>query len=47
MMIINFLAELTDDIEIKLDEADRIAENINIRYKHNEVFSRLREGLDG
>jgi prevent-host-death family protein len=40
-------AELTDDIEIKLDEADRIAETTNVRYTHNEVFSRLKEGLNG
>ena len=40
-------AELTDDIEIKLDEADRVAESTDIRYSHGEVFSRLKEGLDG
>ena len=40
-------AELTDDIEIKLDEADFVADSTNVRYKHNEVFSRLKEGLDG
>ena len=39
-------AELTDEIEIKLDEADRVAETSSIRYKHDEVFSRLKEGLD-
>jgi len=40
-------AELTDDIEIKLDEADQIAESTSIRYTHSEVFSRLKEGLNG
>lgn len=40
-------AELTDDMELKLDEADRAAAASEIRYSHNEVFSRLKEGLDG
>jgi prevent-host-death family protein len=39
-------AELTDDIEFKLDEADRIAETTNIRYTHSEVFSRLKKGIN-
>ena len=39
-------ADLTDDIEVKLDEADRVAESTNIRYTHSEVFSRLKEGLN-
>jgi len=47
VMSLQKYAELTDDIEQKLDEADRVAENTNIRYKHNDVFSRLKEGLDG
>jgi hypothetical protein len=36
-------ADLTDEIEIKLDEADRASELSDIRYSHEEVFSRLRE----
>jgi len=40
-------AELTDDIELKLDEADRVAAASNIRYTHDEVFTRLKGGLDG
>jgi len=40
-------AELTDDIEIKLDEADQVAESTTVRYTHNELFSKLKEGLDG
>ena len=40
-------ADLTDDIEIKLDEADYVAGFTNVRYTHREVFSRLKEGLDG
>ena len=39
-------AELTDDIEHKLDEADRAASYSSTRYTHEEVFSRLKEGLD-
>jgi len=39
-------AELTDDIEIKLDEADIVANSTNVRYTHGEVFSRLKEGFN-
>ena len=39
-------AALTDDVEMKLDEADRAAAHSDIRYAHNEVFSRLKEGLN-
>ena len=35
-------SELTDDIEFKLDEADKEAESTDIRYTHDEVFSRVR-----
>ncbi len=34
---------LIDDIEMKLDEADRIAEETSIRYSSDEVFGRIRE----
>jgi prevent-host-death family protein len=40
-------AELSDNIELNLDEADRLAANSDVRYTHNEVFGRLRSGLDG
>jgi len=40
-------SELTDDVEYKLDEADRAASLSSVRYTHNDVFSRLKEGLDG
>ena len=40
-------AELTDDIELKLDEADRAAAVSDIRYTHDEVFTRIRKGLNG
>ena len=40
-------ADLTDDIELKLDEADRAVAASDVRYTHEEVFSRLKGGLDG
>jgi prevent-host-death family protein len=39
-------AELTEDIELKLDEADRAASESDERYTHQEVFSRLKAGLN-
>ena len=39
-------AELTDDIELKLDETDKAADSDNIRYTHDEVFSRVRERIN-
>ena len=39
-------AELTDDVELKLDEADKQAESTDIRYSHDEVFSRVRARIN-
>lgn len=39
-------AELTDDIELKLDEADKEADLSDVRYTHDEVFSRLRSRIN-
>jgi hypothetical protein len=36
-------AELTDDIEIKLDEADRMAALSDKRLSHEEVFRKYRK----
>ena len=47
VMSLEKYAELTDDIELKLDEADLIAASSNIRHTHEEVFTRLKEGLNG
>mgnify|MGYP001077184053 FL=1 len=47
VMSLEKYAELTDDVEIKLDEADRAAELDDTRYTHEEVFSRLRERING
>ena len=40
-------SELTDDVEIKLDEADRFATLSDIRHSHEDVFTKLKKGLDG
>jgi len=40
-------AELTDNIELKLDEADKEADLNAIRYTHDEVFSIVRERING
>lgn len=47
VMSLEKYAELTDDIEIKLDEADREAETTNVRYTHDEIFSRVRGRING
>ena len=39
-------AELTDDIELKLDEADKEADLTDIRYTHDEVFSKVRSRIN-
>lgn len=39
-------AELTDDIELKLDESDKEANSTDVRYTHDEVFSRVRERIN-
>ncbi len=36
-------ASLTDDIEFKLDEADKAAKADAVRYTEDEVFSRVKE----
>lgn len=38
-------AALTDEIEIKLDEADKAAAADNVRYTEDEVFSRARNRI--
>ena len=40
-------SSLTDDIETKLDEADRAAAESGERYTSEEVFGRLRRKLNG
>jgi prevent-host-death family protein len=47
MVVMNLeeYAQLTDNIEIKLDEADRAAAASDVRYSHEEVFSRLKKKI--
>jgi prevent-host-death family protein len=47
VMSLERYSELTDDVEVKLDEADRAAAMSDVRHTHDEVFARLREGLNG
>jgi prevent-host-death family protein len=47
VMSLDRYAELTDDIELKLDEADRAAAASDVRYTHEEVFSRLKASVNG
>ena len=47
VLSLEMFSELTNDIEKKLDEADYIATITTERHTHDDVFSRLREGLDG
>lgn len=36
-------SKLTDDLEVKLDEADRAAERDAVRLSHEEVFGKVRD----
>jgi prevent-host-death family protein len=47
VMSLEKYSELTDEIEVKLDEADKFAEESNIRYSNDEVFGGVREALHG
>ncbi len=40
-------SELTDSTEKALDTADRLAEESDMRYTHEEVFSTLRRSING
>ena len=40
-------SSLTDDIEMKLDEADRMAESTEERLSHEDVFQRIRSSIHG
>ena len=47
VMSLERYTELTDEIEYKLDEADRAADLSDVRYSGEEVFSRVRRRVDG
>lgn len=38
---------LTDDVEMKLDEADKEAALTDVRYTEKEVFQRVKERIHG
>jgi PHD/YefM family antitoxin component YafN of YafNO toxin-antitoxin module len=40
-------AELVEDVEIKLDEADREADSTEERHTHDEVFFKVRARING
>ena len=40
-------AALTDEVELRLDEADRAAAADTVRYTEEEVFGRVRSRLHG
>lgn len=45
VMSIEQYSALTDDIELKLDEADRAAASTDVRYSADEVFKRTKERI--
>ena len=47
VMSLEKYAEITNDVEFKLDEADQSAANSPLRHSHKEVFSRLKDGISG
>lgn len=47
VMSLEKYAQITDDVEIILDEADRAAKETDVRYTHEEVFSRVRRNIGG
>ena len=40
-------SRLTDGVEYALDEADRQAKETDVRYTHEEMFSKLRGATNG
>ena len=40
-------AGLTENVELKLDEADIVAKNTNERLTHDNVFGRVRKAING
>ncbi|MBC7960428.1 MAG: type II toxin-antitoxin system Phd/YefM family antitoxin [Vallitaleaceae bacterium] len=47
VMSLEKYAELTDEVELKLDEADWEADITETRSSHEEVFSRVRARING
>lgn len=47
VMSLEKYSALTDEIEAKLEEADRAALNSDVRLSHDEIFSKLRGKTNG
>lgn len=47
VMSLEKYSELTDEVERKLDEADKAAEDSAVRHSNDEVFGKIREELNG
>ncbi|MZQ97330.1 MAG: type II toxin-antitoxin system prevent-host-death family antitoxin [Acidaminobacter sp.] len=47
VMSLETFADLTNDIEMKLDEADKQAALDDTRYSHDDVFEQLRRHVNG
>jgi prevent-host-death family protein len=47
VMSIEQYSALTDDVELKLDEADKAAAVSDVRYSGEEVFQRVRGRIHG
>ena len=46
VMSIEAYSKLTESVEDALDVADKMAEEIDKRYTHEEMFSKLREAFN-
>ena len=42
VLSIDEYSRLTENVEYALDVSDRVAKETDVRYSHNEVFSKLR-----
>lgn len=47
VMSLEAFADLTNDVEMKLDEADKQAALDDTRYSHDDVFEQLRRRVNG
>ena len=47
VMSIEQYCALTDEVELKLDEADRAADSSDVRYSGDEVFTRVKGRIHG
>ena len=45
VMSLEKYAEITNDIEFKLDEADNLAEQSDLHLTHEEVFTKIRRKI--